>query len=90
MPWAKTVYWLYSILVAKGLRDKIAEHLETQGIESRPFFYPLHTLPPYKCSLAFPVAEELSIRGLNLPSGPELSRDQLKEVAESIREVLVD
>jgi len=88
MPWAKNVYWLYSILVRKSLRDKIVEHLERRGIESRPFFYPLHILPPYKRSLAFPVAEELSIRGLNLPSGSQLTRNQIEEVAESLREAL--
>jgi perosamine synthetase len=88
MPWAKNVYWLYSILVKKTLRNKIIEHLEKQGIEARPFFYPLHTLPPYQHNLKLPIAEELSAKGLNLPSGPRLSENQIEEVVESLREIL--
>lgn len=87
-PWAKSVYWLYSVLVTKALRDKVIEYLERKGIETRPFFYPLHTLPPYKRGLIFPVAEELSARGLNLPSGPQLSENQIEEVVESLSEAL--
>jgi perosamine synthetase len=88
MPWAKNVYWLYSVLVEKALRDKIIEHLEQQGIESRPFFYPSHTLPPYKRNLQLPIAEELSAMGLNLPSGPVLSENQIQTVIDSLRGVL--
>lgn len=84
MPWAKTVYWLYSVLVKKNLRDKAIEHLRTKGIEARPFFHPVHTLPPYRRGLALPIAEDLSARGLNLPSGSRISRSQIKEVVEAL------
>ena len=88
MPWAKNVYWLYPILIKSVLRDKIIEDLERQGIETRPFFYPIHILPPYKRNLMLPVAEELSATGLNLPSGPRLSEDQIEEVVKSLSEAL--
>lgn len=94
MPWAKNVYWLYSILVKKVIsrarRDKIIDYLDRKGIETRPFFYPIHTLPPYKSNLTLPVAEDLSAMGLNLPSGPRLSEFQIEEVVESLREALED
>jgi len=85
MPWAKNVYWLYSVLVKKSLRDRIIEHLERMGIETRPFFNPIHVLPPYKSPLKLPIAEELSSGGLNLPSGPQLSENQIQEVVESLK-----
>jgi len=88
MPWAKSVYWLYSILVKRAIRDTIIEHLERHGIETRPFFYPSHILPPYKSSLSLPVAEELSSMGMNLPSGHRLSWNQIQKVVESLSEVL--
>jgi len=88
MPWAKNVYWLYSILVKTTLRNKIIEYLEKQGIETRPFFYPLHTMPPYEHNLTLPIVEELSASGLNLPSGPRLSESQIEAVVESLREIL--
>lgn len=86
MPWAKSVYWLYSILVEKKRRDKLIEHLDKKGIESRPFFYPTHMLPPYKSGLCLPISEELSSRGVNLPSGYQLSTRDIQEVAASVSE----
>ena len=84
MSWAKTVYWLYSVLVKKTARNKIIERMEAKGIETRPFFHPVHTLPPYRCGLTLPVAEELSEKGLNLPSGYTLSRSQIEYVTETL------
>jgi perosamine synthetase len=88
MPWAKNVYWLYSILVKKSSRNKLIDLLEKQDIEVRPFFYPSHILPPYNSNLRLPIAEELSAKGLNLPSGPGLSENQIRKVIDSMSEVL--
>jgi perosamine synthetase len=41
MPWAKTVYWLYSILLTNRFgtgRDEVISRLSDMGIETRPFF----------------------------------------------------
>jgi perosamine synthetase len=89
MPWAKSVYWLYSVLVNAPIRDAIITNLEKKGIESRPFFYPSHLLPPYQSNLKLPVSEELSARGLNLPSGTNLSENQITEIVEVIRATLI-
>lgn len=88
MPWAKNVYWLYSVLVKNTLRDNIIKQLGRKGIETRPFFYPIHILPPYRRSLTLPVAEELSSMGLNLPSGSRISENTIREVVESLSEAL--
>jgi perosamine synthetase len=88
MPWAKNVYWLYSILVDKNIRDKLIESLDKQGVESRPFFYPSHLMPPHKTNSSFPVAEELSAKGINLPSGTTLSQNQIEEVVISLRQII--
>jgi perosamine synthetase len=85
MPWAKNVYWLYSILVDAEKRDKIIVQLEKEGIESRPFFYPTHLMPPHKTDISLPIAEELSARGLNLPSGTPLSESQIEEVVNAFK-----
>jgi perosamine synthetase len=88
MEWAKSVYWLYSILVKRELRDRIISDLGRKGIDTRPFFFPIHVLPPYKENAELPVAEKLSAAGINLPSGPQLSRHQIQEVVESLGEAL--
>jgi perosamine synthetase len=55
-------------------RDEIMAHLRARGIGTRPFVYPLHTLPPYRHPAmdgGFLVAERLARRGVNLPTGPD-------------------
>jgi len=91
--WAKNVYWMYSVLVEKDFplkRDQLISHLKTLGIDSRPFFYPLHLQPLYEKSYAgehYPVSERLSELGLNLPSGNELTETQVKFIADAIQDV---
>jgi len=82
--WAQRVYWLYSILIDEERfgceRDTLAETLRQAGVETRPIFPPLHTQPVYAgrmASLHFPVADDLARRGLNLPSGPNLTPEAM-------------
>ena len=87
MPWAKNVYWMYSILVkntGRISRDCFIKKLADSGIDSRPFFYPIHTMPPYKENVAYPIAEKLSQEGLNLPSSVKLSEDDLKKIVNAL------
>lgn len=80
-------YWMVSILVgAADLRDPLRNHLARAGIETRPVFYPVHTMPMYAQSYRkHPVAEDLAWRGINLPSWPDLSPDQIAQVCDAIR-----
>lgn len=87
-PWAKNVYWLYSVCLPEKIdRDRIMERLAQQGIETRPFFYPMHVMPPYldeTGDTAFPVTTNLAKRGINLPSSATLTREQIAYVASSL------
>ena len=93
MPWARNVYWLYSILVDKssyGLdRDELIVKLLERGIETRRFFYPLHIMPPYRTYAhgEYSVAENLSSKGLNLPSSVKLSYEEIYEIAHLIKQL---
>jgi perosamine synthetase len=85
MPWAKSIYWMYSILVTNSFkidRNSLIEKLANFDIESRPFFNPIHTMPPYNENTKYPVAEKLSKEGLNLPSSVKLSDADLRRIAE--------
>lgn len=96
MPWAKNVYWLYTILIEKDEknsgRDFVKQALEKEGIETRPVFYPLHQMPAFRnyatSSCSFIHAEEISKRGLSLPSSANLSPNDVKEIASIIRDVV--
>jgi len=84
------VYWMYSLVVGEGFprgRDDLRRFLAGRGVDTRPFFHPLHTLPPYRREgVRLPVCEELAARGLNLPSGPDISEDEIDYVCRAVRE----
>jgi perosamine synthetase len=80
-------YWMFSLLVQRAeQRDQLRKHLADAGIETRPLFYPVHTMPMYaKNYRKHPVAEDLAWRGINLPSWPGLTDDQLSFIINTIR-----
>lgn len=79
-------YWMFSMLVEHPeQRDLLRKHLNADGIETRPLFYPMHTMPMYaKNYRKHQVAEDLAWRGINLPSWPGLSEIQIDCVISSI------
>lgn len=81
-------FWMCSILVAKPqLRDELREYLNFSGIETRPVFNPIHTMPMYsKQFLKHGIAEDLSTRGINLPSYPGLDETDIKFICKKIKE----
>lgn len=85
--WAKNVYWMYSVLIEDdfGLdRDELRLRLRQANIDSRPFFYPVHTLPMYQTGQSLPVAEDLARKGLNLPSGATLTPEQIDYICDTL------
>lgn len=80
-------YWMFSILVERAdQRDALRQHLKERGIETRPLFYPLHTMPMYSRNYRkHKVAEDLAWRGINLPSWPGLEDAQVDEISDEIR-----
>lgn len=88
--WVKNVYWMYTVLVDDSFgmdRDKLMKYLKEQGIDTRSTFYPIHIQPIYEKQYKgekYPVAEELGKKGINLPSGNTLTKDQIKFVADTI------
>ncbi len=88
--WAKNVYWMYTVLVDDSFgmgRDKLMGYLREKGIDTRSAFYPIHTQPVYAKQYngeKYPVAEELGRKGINLPSGNTLTKDQIRFIAETI------
>lgn len=82
--WAKSVYWMYSALFKK--RDALAKFLAVRGVDTRPFFIPMHRQPPYLSRRAFPVADALAASGLNLPSSVKLTDADIRFVCAKIKE----
>jgi perosamine synthetase len=92
--WAKNVYWMYSILIEDDFgisRDEVMAELKKRGIETRSFFIPMHRQPVFKDMKSskgnFPIADELSRKGLYLPSSSSLTRQQILHVVKSLKEI---
>lgn len=82
----KHSFWMCSILVDDpGKREPLRAALENAGVETRPLFYPIHTMPMYAQKFQrHPVAENIGWRGINLPSWPGMSREQIKLIWHTI------
>jgi len=91
--WASSVYWMYGILLQDefGLtRDELRQRLARRGIETRTFFIPMHLQPIYYEAFQgerYPVAEDFCRRGLYLPSASRLTRQEIEQVVETLRDV---
>jgi perosamine synthetase len=86
IPDTKHSFWMCLITVDDAAhRQPLRDYLTTADIETRPLFYPAHTMPHCKTDEFFPVAESLGARGINLPSYPGLSREDVSVVCNAIR-----
>ena len=82
-------FWMCSIQTASSAeREDLRAHLRRVGIDTRPFFPLVHTMPMYEPWAAppYPGAESVSGRGLNLPSAPTLSPVDRRRVVDAIGE----
>jgi perosamine synthetase len=91
--WAQLSPWLFSLTVdpekfghtREGVMKRLAEH----GIESRPFFIPVHTLPPFREAATrrntnLPFTDLVCSRGINLPTYTTMTDQQVEIVAKTI------
>jgi perosamine synthetase len=79
-------YWMCTVLIPQGMeRHALKEFLMEHGIETRPMFYPIHTMPIYSQKYEkHQMAEGLARRGMNLPSYPSLSKENIDEIITAI------
>jgi len=84
----KHTYWMVSIVCDDPeVRDDLREYLKEKEVETRPTFYPIHTMPMYDDKYqSLPVAEKLGWSGMNLPSYPGLKDEEVQYVCDSIKE----
>jgi perosamine synthetase len=91
-PWARNTYWMASVVLDEGLgvsRDAVVAGLKQRHIDSRPFFPPMSSFPMFASRAETnPVAYRIAGRGINLPSGHNLTEEAIDHVCESLLEVL--
>jgi perosamine synthetase len=97
-PGTRNSFWMATIDVdpTYGLtnRDMMA-FLDGKGIDSRPFFPPLSSLPAFagtpdvaRARASNAIADRLGVYGLNLPSALVLEEQQVDYVCSSVRQML--
>ena len=74
------------LLQHRSQRDPVRASLTEAGVETRPIFYPVHTMPMYHSDKTnFPIAESIAARGINLPSWQGLAQADIHEIAAVIK-----
>jgi len=79
-------YWMYSILTGSpDERESLRAFMKSAGIETRPTFFPVHTMPMFSQKYQkLPIAEYLGWHGINLPSWPDMKKEQVQFIADTI------
>lgn len=75
--------WIFTGLLNQGAAAwDIANVLASAGVETRPVFYPLPTMPAFHsyASTPTPVSTELALRGLSLPTGAHIGEREFNEI----------
>lgn len=84
----RSSYWLVSFCLPSHVdRDKLEHYLMNKGIETRPFFSPMDELPYFEKG-HYPVARDISRRGICLPSYPQLHSSDIEYISFTIIEFL--
>jgi perosamine synthetase len=89
-PNVRNVYWMVCIEcegITLKLRDIFIQELKSRGIDSRPYFYPVSDMPMY-CRANTPIAHEVYVKGMNLPSFYDLEEDEVQYICDMIVEIL--
>lgn len=89
-------YWMFGIVLHERLHidaETIMKKLSAKGIQTRPFFYPLHLQPAFKDFSwykreSLPVSERLYQNGFYLPSGMTLQEAQIEQVCSCLKDIL--
>ena len=93
--YAENIYWVYGLVMDERIAfdaEEAMRRLKEVGIDTRPFFWPMHEQPVFKnmklfIGESYPVAERLGRRGFYLPSGLGLTPEQINRVAESVQSI---
>lgn len=95
MPYAENIHWVFGIVLKPSFphnAEWFMKQLASEGIGTRPFFYPMHQQPVFHKmglfeGLRLPVAELLAERGFYIPSGLALTNAQMDEVITKVKNI---
>ena len=90
---SRQLFWMTSVVLSNEInvsRDEFMSTLKSYNIDSRPFFPPMSNYGIFGNNRYFNTnAEIVGYRGVNLPSGHELSNEEVLYIAESVRKIVL-
>lgn len=97
---ARNVYWMVTVVLDESIglkKEELMQLMSEHNIDCRPFFFPLSAIPAYRDSeqahLARArnrVAYSITPYGINLPSGLNLTEQQVALVCETLKAVIAE
>ena len=87
----RTNYWMPVVILDKRFgtkKEELIKKLAEYDIDSRPFFYPLSLMPPFKQTVDNPVSYGVSPYGVYLPSPLNITEDEVDYVCSVLTKVL--
>jgi perosamine synthetase len=88
--WAKSAFWMICLEVDgfdEARRDAFMLELKARGIDSRPYFCTMSSMPMYR-QAPLPIASGKARIGLNLPSYYELTKSDVRRIGSEVNEIL--
>ena len=97
-PGTKNTYWMVTVVFDEEFgigKDRLQAEMNARNIDCRPFFHPLSSLPAYanyagarKAREINRISYQISPFAINLPSALNMTREKVKYVCESLKEIL--
>lgn len=94
----KNSYWMVTTIIDSSYgfyKEQIIDAMKERGISTRPFFYPLSSLPAYEKNLSAAearrrnrVSYDLASYGINLPCGMDMTKKKVAYVSEELLRLL--
>ena len=88
--WAKSAFWMVCLEVdwfGDSGRDAFVRALKSRGIDSRPYFCTMSSLPMYR-QASLPIAAKKGQIGVNLPTYYELTKSDVHRIGSNVNEIL--
>ena len=86
--------WLFGVILDEKINiENVISELLSRGIETRPFFHTLNSMPPYmdyRTSISLDNSETISQRGLSLPSSVDLREEELQTISQNLIHIIKD
>ncbi len=86
-PWAKSNFWLCTLLVPAADRKPLMDHLLSENIQVRPAWKLMHTLPMYQDCQKYRLEETEAVfeHCISIPSSVQLTEEEIRFVVKSIQ-----